>query len=430
LPAVASIRFAAIFWGILFLLCRSLAEGQTTQSITLAWDIDTDPTVVGYNLNYGTSADSLTQVQNVGDLTTAKVSGLTAGVTYYFAVTAYDADGVNSAYSNEVSLTLAAAPTPTPTRIPTRTPRPTRASPTPAVSLISPVADFNGDHHSDLLWRNSQSGDVAIWLLDGTSVVQMPVIADVPLNWKIIGLADMNGDGKTDILWHDTNSPGQGYAVWYMNGVSVVSTQLFSLPVNSPVVFFADLDGNGTVDAVEYDPDSGAVVICPNTGALTFYAAYRYTISNVWALVGLADLNGDGHHELIFRNQSTGEVGAWYLTNFQLSSGVNLGTPALNWRLRGIGKFNANPSDAFVWHDSNTGTIAIWNFNSAGQFSSSFPGAAPYPWEIYGAGNSEILWYNLSTSQCAVWSVNGSAATGSAINIFPGPTWLVQPFSN
>ena len=79
---VASFRLAAIFWGILFLLCGAPAEGQTAQSITLAWDIDTDPTVVGYNLCYGTSADSLTQVQNVGDPTTATVSGLTAGVTY------------------------------------------------------------------------------------------------------------------------------------------------------------------------------------------------------------------------------------------------------------------------------------------------------------------------------------------------------------
>jgi hypothetical protein len=410
----------AIFWGILFLLYGSLAEGQTTQSVTLAWDIDTDPTVVGYNLNYGTSADSLTQVQNVGDLTTATVSSLTAGVTYYFAVTAYNAAGVNSAYSNEVSLTPAAA----------RTPTRATASPTLAVSLISPIADFDGDHHSDLLWRNSQSGAVAIWLLNQTSVLQAPVIANVPLNWKIIGLTDMNATGKTSILWYDTTATWQAYSVWYMNGTSVESTQLFSLPVNYPVVFFADLDGNGTVDAVEYQPDSGSVVVCPNTGNLTFYDAYDTTISTDWVLVGLADLNGDGHHELIWRNQITGAIVAWYLTNFQPASSVYLSTPPLNWRLRGIGKFNANMSDAFVWHDSNSGAIAIWNFNSAGQFSSSLLGKAPYPWEIYGAGNSEILWYNPTTSQAAVWSVNGNTATASPINIFPGSTWLIQPFSN
>src|SRR5262249_30564706 len=71
----------------------------------------------GYNVNYGASAASLTQVQNVGN--TAKVSGLTPGVTYYFAVSAYNAAGVSSAYSNIVSYTATASPTPSPTPTPT-----------------------------------------------------------------------------------------------------------------------------------------------------------------------------------------------------------------------------------------------------------------------------------------------------------------------
>jgi Domain of unknown function (DUF4082)/Fibronectin type III domain len=69
-------------------------------SVTLAWNTDTDPTVVGYDLNYGTSSGSLTQTQDVGNTTTATVSGLTAGTTYFFAVTAYNAAGVNSVNSN------------------------------------------------------------------------------------------------------------------------------------------------------------------------------------------------------------------------------------------------------------------------------------------------------------------------------------------
>jgi hypothetical protein len=109
---------------------------------------------------------------------------------------------------------------------------------------------------------------------------------------------------------------------------------------------------------VVYDPDSAAIVICPNTGDLTFYAAYRCTVLEGWVLVELADLKGDCHHELVWRNRSTGEVFAWYLANFRPSRGVNLGTPSLNWRLRGIGKFNANPSDAFVWHNSRSGRVA------------------------------------------------------------------------
>jgi hypothetical protein len=74
---IAIIRLIALVAGSLSLLSGSLALAQTTQSVSLAWDAETDPSVVGYNLYYGTSSNSLTQTQRVGAATTATVSGLT-----------------------------------------------------------------------------------------------------------------------------------------------------------------------------------------------------------------------------------------------------------------------------------------------------------------------------------------------------------------
>ena len=54
-------------------------------------------------MHYGTSSSSLTGTQDAGAFTTFTVSGLPTGITYYFAVTAYNASGINSTYSNEVS---------------------------------------------------------------------------------------------------------------------------------------------------------------------------------------------------------------------------------------------------------------------------------------------------------------------------------------
>jgi hypothetical protein len=130
--------FAAL--AVVLLANTTLAAAS---NVALAWNTDADPTVVGYNLDYGTSSGSLTTTQDVGNVTTATVSGLTAGTTYYFAVTAYNAAGVNSAYSNFVSYTPSVTsnppptPTPTPAPTPTATPAPTptpvpTASPTPA----------------------------------------------------------------------------------------------------------------------------------------------------------------------------------------------------------------------------------------------------------------------------------------------------------
>lgn len=45
---------------------------------------------------------------NVGNVTTCNITGLTEGVAYYFAVTAYDVSGNESEYSNEISTTISA----------------------------------------------------------------------------------------------------------------------------------------------------------------------------------------------------------------------------------------------------------------------------------------------------------------------------------
>src|SRR6266404_1267405 len=105
-------------------------------NVTLAWDPDSDPNVVGYRLHSGTTSGVYTQTTEVGNATAASVSNLVNGNTYFFVVTGYNAAAVESAPSNEVSY-IAPTSTPTPTPSPTPTPTPT---PTPApTSTPSPT---------------------------------------------------------------------------------------------------------------------------------------------------------------------------------------------------------------------------------------------------------------------------------------------------
>ncbi|MES0336653.1 MAG: VCBS repeat-containing protein [Candidatus Magnetobacterium sp. LHC-1] len=67
--------------------------------------------------------------------------------------------------------------------------------------------DFNGDGKSDILWQNSKTGDVAVWLMDGTVKKSTAFAANaVPNNWKIRASTDFNNDGKGDVLWQDTTT--------------------------------------------------------------------------------------------------------------------------------------------------------------------------------------------------------------------------------
>ena len=74
--------------------------------VTLQWDPNTEPNLAGYKVYYGYSSRQYNTNVNVGKSTKAILSGLDDVKIYYFAVTAYDSNGNESKYSNEVSYNL------------------------------------------------------------------------------------------------------------------------------------------------------------------------------------------------------------------------------------------------------------------------------------------------------------------------------------
>jgi hypothetical protein len=65
-----------------------------------------------------------------------------------------------------------------------------------------------------------QSGDVAVWLMDGTTVKQSPVVVHaVPLAWSIAKVEDVDGDGRADLVWRESQTGD--VAVWQMYGAGV-----------------------------------------------------------------------------------------------------------------------------------------------------------------------------------------------------------------
>jgi FG-GAP-like repeat len=90
--------------------------------------------------------------------------------------------------------------------------------------VIEGIDDFDGNGKDDILWRNSNSGAVYGYLMNGTSIsaegfIGAPV--SVASGWDISGTGDINGDNKGDVLWRNSGS-GDVYA-WELNGLSVLS---------------------------------------------------------------------------------------------------------------------------------------------------------------------------------------------------------------
>src|SRR5262249_8539756 len=55
------------------------------------------------------------------------------------------------------------------------------------------------------------TGDVAVWLLNGTTITGTGGVAQVPdFNWQIVAIGEVKGDGEEGLGWGDGSPRGVG----------------------------------------------------------------------------------------------------------------------------------------------------------------------------------------------------------------------------
>ncbi|MDO9110147.1 MAG: fibronectin type III domain-containing protein, partial [Desulfatirhabdiaceae bacterium] len=109
-PGFIPFLFFLVFLFFLISIGPGSTQGLAAQ-VTLAWDAHTDPAVAGYKLYYGTASRAYGTPVDVGKVTQYTLTGIQEGINCYFAVTAYDANRNESAFSTELEcFTLVPAP--------------------------------------------------------------------------------------------------------------------------------------------------------------------------------------------------------------------------------------------------------------------------------------------------------------------------------
>jgi len=298
-------------------------------------------------------------------------------------------------------------------------------------NFISYSGDFNGDGRQDILWRNTQTGEVRIWYMNGATIVSDDHVANIGLDWKIAGIGDFNGDGISDILWE--NTVNGSFVIWLMRGDSVSSYQYSSPGYQWSITGVADLDDNGMADILWRNVVTGAVQVWWSRSPLNFSSEYIGTASLDWNLVGTADLLGNSLPELIWRNENSGEVRGWQLSGDSLVANVSLGMVPLNWQIVGFADFNGDGRQDILWRNSVDGSVDVWVMDGFAVATQLFSAAESEDWQVRATPNvfgnklSSILWSNTATGQQVLWGTDGATVSGSAQIGVADPTWLVQP---
>ena len=256
-----------------------------------------------------------------------------------------------------------------------------------AVTVANPITDwvpmaagdFNGDGKPDLIWRNSTSGRVIVWYMNGATRtgtnVLWPATNVNDAAWVPMAAGDFNGDGKPDLIWR--NSTSGRVIVWYMNGVTRTGTAVLWPATNVTVSAWVpmaagDFNGDGKPDLVWRNSTSGRVIVWYMNGATLTGTAVLWPATNVtdsaWVPMAAGDFNADGKPDLVWRNSTSGRVIVWYMNGVTLA-GTAVVWPATNagdsaWVPMAAGDFNADGKPDLVWRNSTSGRVIIWYMNA------------------------------------------------------------------
>ena len=220
-------------------------------------------------------------------------------------------------------------------------------------------APWNGpDGKTDLLFRDSTTGELRFWLMDGPDRVgeSLPLsgASARPLTWRVAATADFDGDAKPDIVWR--NLATQKIEIWTMDGTTLSGTVVPSpdqaLNANWSIVAAQDYDDDGFIDLLWHNSNSGNVVIWhmdavmqrlsgqfvdpPSAGNNNWKVMASGDYSHIYE-PGVPPLNSP---DLVWRNEASGKTVVWHLDykSTRLLGQFTMpesNTPAIDWTVVG-----------------------------------------------------------------------------------------------
>jgi Calx-beta domain/FG-GAP-like repeat/Galactose oxidase, central domain/IPT/TIG domain/Kelch motif len=186
----------------------------------------------------------------------------------------------------------------------------------------------------------------------------------------------------------------------------------------------SDWNGDGKADLLWQQETTGELAIW------LFDATKRIGVASLapdrvpdrkLSAVGSGDFNGDGQTDLVFQHQTTGAASVWLMNGLSRTSVVSL-TPArpVAWRIAAVADWNGDGGADLVWQNTSTGAVEIW-FLSGTTFASSaaLPPTRPAVWHVAGVadwngdGKPDLLWQNQTTGDLEVWYMSGTIRLGS-----------------
>src|SRR5438105_3510262 len=194
-----------------------------------------------------------------------------------------------------------------------------------ALPVCAPM-DVDGDCKSDIVWRNSTTGQNNLWLMNGLTISSQSLLTTMAdPAWQVQGMGDFDGDGRADSMWRN---------LWVMNGLTIAT--------------------------------QGSINVLPD---------------QAWQVKGIGDFDADGKADILWRNASTGENSIWLMNGLTIAAqgSVNF-FPDQAWQVKGIGDFDGDGRADILWRNSVTGANYAYFMNGLAIASEGYLDTVAHPY--------------------------------------------------
>jgi hypothetical protein len=378
-------------------------------TVTFEYGIDT---TYGTTISGGTVTGWTTQTVSSGPLT-----GLACGTVYHYRITVTNNLGTSVGLDG-----------------------------TFVACVSKTYGDFNGDGKSDILFRNATTGATLIWFMNGaTKTGGGATSVSATTGWAVAGVGDFNGDGEADILWRNVTTGAtqiwlMNGTTKIGGGATSASAGVYTATTGLQVAGVGDFDGDGKADILWRNAATGATQIwlmngtAKTGGGGTSAYAGGYTATTGLQVQGVGDFNGDGKADILWRNAATGATQIWLMNGTTKTGGGGTSAYAGGYaaiKVQGVADFNGDGKADILWRNVATGATSIWFMNGVmkigGGATSAYAGSyaamqVAGVGDYNGDGKADILWRNATTGATQIWLMNGTSKTGGGgTSAYAGP---------
>jgi glycerophosphoryl diester phosphodiesterase len=274
-----------------------------------------------------------------------------------------------------------------------------QAQPAIPTELTPLIADFDGDHRSDVFWHGPGDLPDHLWLgRPDRAFVGSPPFSVQRRYLPLVG--DFNGTGRADILWY---GPGDATDVlWYGTGGGRFAAAAVTVGgIYEPLV--GDFNGDGRSDILWYGPGADPDVLWYGRADGGF-ASWAVTVQGTYQPL-LGDFNGDGRRDILWYRPGTGDDVLW----LGLSAGGFSSRSVLISRTYQplIGDWNGDRNWDIFWYGPGADPDVLWFGHRDGSFTGRSVNVArtyqPFTGDFDADGKRDIFWYGPGGDYDTLW---------------------------